>query len=76
MQHVNSHLLNRVAGLTLFFWIVKILSTTVGETAADFIAVNMKVGLVGTTLLMGIVTIAAVFWNFRQKNILHRRIGS
>jgi uncharacterized membrane-anchored protein len=27
----------------------------------------MKVGLVGTTLLMGIVTIAAVFWNFRQK---------
>lgn len=59
--------LNRVAGLTLFFWIVKILSTTVGETAADFVAVDMNIGLVGTTILMGVITIGAVFWNFRFK---------
>lgn len=59
--------LNRVAGLTLFFWIVKILSTTVGETQADFVAVDMKVGLLGTTLLMGFITICAVFWNFKLK---------
>jgi uncharacterized membrane-anchored protein len=59
--------LNRVAGLTLFFWIVKILSTTVGETAADFVAVDMNVGLVGTTILMGIITIGAIFYNFRFK---------
>lgn len=59
--------LNRVAGLTLFFWIVKILSTTVGETAADFVAVDVNIGLVGTTILMGIITIAAIFWNFKQK---------
>ena len=70
MQDSNTHQLNRVAGLTVFFWIVKILSTTVGETAADFIAVNMKVGLIGTTLLMGIVTIAAIVWNFKQKKYL------
>jgi uncharacterized membrane-anchored protein len=67
MLAANTHLLNRVAGLTLFFWIVKILSTTVGETAADFIAENMKVGLIGTTLLMGVVTVAAIIWNFKQK---------
>lgn len=59
--------LNRVAGLTLFFWIVKILSTTVGETAADFVAVDMNIGLVVTTILMGIITIAAIFWNFKLK---------
>jgi uncharacterized membrane-anchored protein len=59
--------LNRVAGLTLFFWIVKILSTTVGETAADFVAVDMNIGLVGTTLIMGFITIGAVFWNFKLK---------
>lgn len=59
--------LNRVAGLTLFFWIVKILSTTVGETAADYVAVDMNIGLVGTTLLMGLITIGAVFWNFKSK---------
>jgi uncharacterized membrane-anchored protein len=59
--------LNRVAGLTLFFWIVKILSTTVGETAADFVAVDMNIGLVGTTLIMGLITIGAVIWNFKLK---------
>jgi uncharacterized membrane-anchored protein len=59
--------LNRVAGLTLFFWIVKILSTTVGETAADFVAVNMNLGLAGTTILMGVITLGAIFWNFRLK---------
>ena len=64
---MDKTLLNRVAGLTLFFWIVKILSTTVGETAADFIAVDMNVGLMGTTLLMGAVTIGVVFWNFKMK---------
>jgi len=67
MQEKAAHVLNRVAGLTLFFWIVKILSTTVGETAADFVAVNLNVGLMGTTLLMGVITVAAIFWNFKFK---------
>lgn len=59
--------LNRVAGLTIFFWIVKIFSTTVGETAADYLAVDMNVGLLGTTIIMGVVTIGAIFWNFSFK---------
>ncbi|MBQ0747928.1 MAG: hypothetical protein KBT82_03935 [Marinobacter sp.] len=67
MEAREEYVLNRVAGLTLFFWIVKILSTTVGETAADFVAVDLKVGLMGTTLLMGVITATAIFWNFRQK---------
>ena len=67
MDESNKTLLNRVAGLTLFFWIVKILSTTVGETAADFVAVNMNVGLIGTGLLMGAITIGAIFWNLKMK---------
>jgi len=67
MNEKTMPMLNRVAGLTLFFWMVKILSTTVGETAADFIAVDMKVGLIVTTLLMGAITIAAILWNFRMK---------
>ena len=32
--------LNKVPEITLAFWIIKILSTTVGETGADFLAVN------------------------------------
>ena len=67
MTNENQTVLNRVAGLTIFFWIVKILSTTVGETSADFVADDMGVGLMGTTLLMGAVTIGAIFWNFKIK---------
>ena len=67
MSELNKTVLNRVAGLTLFFWIVKILSTTVGETAADFVSVDMNVGLMGTGLLMGIITIGAIFWNLKMK---------
>jgi len=47
--------------------VVKILSTTVGETAADFVAVDINIGLMVTTLLMGAITIVAIFWNFSMK---------
>lgn len=37
--------LNKVPEVTLFFWLIKMLSTIVGETAADFL--NMDLGLPG-----------------------------
>lgn len=30
-------LLNRVPEVTIYFWVIKVLCTTVGETAADFL---------------------------------------
>lgn len=33
-------MLIKVPAITLSFWIIKILSTTVGETAADYLAVD------------------------------------
>lgn len=59
--------MNRVAGLTIFFWIIKVLSTTVGETAADFISVDLAMGLLNTTILMGLITIVSVAWQFKMK---------
>jgi len=41
--------------ITLYFWLIKIMATTVGETAADFLAVDLHVGLVGTTGVMTIL---------------------
>jgi uncharacterized membrane-anchored protein len=38
-------LLNKVPEVTLYFWIIKIMCTTVGETAADFLNVNLNFGL-------------------------------
>ena len=38
-------MLNKVPRVTIFFWIIKILATTVGETAADYLAVQLGLGL-------------------------------
>jgi uncharacterized membrane-anchored protein len=37
--------LNRVSEVTIFFWIIKVLATTVGETVADFLSENLNLGL-------------------------------
>lgn len=64
---MKRELINRVASLGILFWIIKILSTTVGETAADFVSVNLKFGLSVTAILMGAITILVAIWNFKQK---------
>ncbi len=64
---MKRELVNRVATLGVLFWVIKIVSTTVGETAADYVSVNLNVGLVTTAILMGVITVVAIFWAFRQK---------
>ena len=46
-------LLNKVPEVTIFFWIIKILCTTVGESAADFLNYNLNWGLTGTSIATG-----------------------
>ncbi|MEQ1527007.1 MAG: hypothetical protein ABL911_09715 [Gallionella sp.] len=48
----TAHLLNKVPEVTLVFWLIKIMCTTVGETAADFLIFNLNFGLLLTSLLM------------------------
>lgn len=36
--------MNKVAAVTIFFWIMKILATTLGETAGDFISMSLGLG--------------------------------
>ena len=53
------HWLNKVPEVTLAFWVIKIMSTTVGETFADFLAVDAGLGLGITTAAMaGLLAIA------------------
>jgi uncharacterized membrane-anchored protein len=52
-------LLNKVPQVTIFFWIIKILATTIGETGADFLNVQLGFGLNGTSLVMA--ALLAVF---------------
>lgn len=56
------HLANRVPEVTIYFWVIKVLATTIGETAADFLNFNLGWGLTPTSLLMaGLFLIALVF---------------
>jgi uncharacterized membrane-anchored protein len=60
-------MLNKVPEVTLYFWIIKILCTTVGETASDFLNVNLNFGLTGTSIVAGILLAGAIVLQLRAK---------
>jgi len=62
-----AHWLNKVPEVTLSFWIVKILSTTVGETGADYLAVNADWGQGATRTVMAALLAAALFAQLRTR---------
>ena len=49
------NMFNKVPEITLIFWLIKMMSTTVGETAADFMIFNFKLGLPLTSLIMTVL---------------------
>ncbi|MGD9794117.1 MAG: hypothetical protein AB7V43_11600 [Acidimicrobiia bacterium] len=59
--------LSKVPEVTIFFWIIKILATTVGETAADFLNTNLNLGLTNTTYIMSAVLAAVLVFQFRAR---------
>jgi uncharacterized membrane-anchored protein len=63
-------MLNKVPEVTLYFWIVKVLCTTVGETAADFLNVNLHLGLTGTTVAMGVLLAIVLLIQFRSRRYI------
>jgi uncharacterized membrane-anchored protein len=46
-------MLNKVPEVVFIFWVIKILCTTVGESAADYVNDNLGFGLVNTTWVAG-----------------------
>jgi uncharacterized membrane-anchored protein len=48
-------MLNKVPEVTIWFWLIKVLCTTVGETAADFLNVDLGFGLTGTSVVTGVL---------------------
>lgn len=60
-------MLNKVPEITLYFWVIKILCTTVGETFADNLNENLGLGLTNTSYLMGGLLIAVLVFQFRAR---------
>ncbi|WP_286915355.1 MULTISPECIES: hypothetical protein [unclassified Pseudomonas] len=59
--------LNKVPEVTLSFWIIKVMSTTVGETFADFLAVDIGWGLGITSVVMALLLAAALTLQMRKR---------
>ncbi|MFE7352617.1 hypothetical protein ACFU8Q_05305 [Streptomyces sp. NPDC057543] len=60
-------MLNKVPEVTLYFWVIKVLCTTVGETAADLLNANLGMGLTNTSYLMSALLVVTLFFQFRAR---------
>lgn len=58
---------NRVPAVTVDFWLIKLMAVTMGETAADYLAVNLGLGLTATSLIMSVVLVGALVLQFGQR---------
>lgn len=62
--------LSKVPQVTLFFWLIKMMSTTVGETAADYLNFNLGFGLSLTSLVAGGVFALVLFLQMRSRRYI------
>lgn len=58
---------NRVPSVTADFWLIKLMAVTMGETAADYLNVQMGLGLTATSLIMSAILVGALIWQFGKK---------
>ncbi len=63
-------MLNKVPEVTLYFWIIKVLCTTIGETVADYLNETLHFGLTGTSVVMGILLVIILVFQFRAKKYI------
>lgn len=61
-------MLNKVPEVTLWFWVIKILCTTVGESFADWINMTLGVGLVNTAVLFTSVFVVVLAVQMRLRH--------
>jgi uncharacterized membrane-anchored protein len=63
-------MLNKVPEITAFFWVIKVLCTTVGETASDYLNTNLNLGLTNTTFITASLLLAALVAQFRSRRYI------
>ncbi|MEI6381750.1 MAG: hypothetical protein WCO81_12845 [Cyanobacteriota bacterium ELA615] len=66
----NTNLISKVPEVTIYFWIIKILCTTVGETAADYLNVSLGFELGGTSIIVGILLLITLLFQFIAKKYI------
>ncbi|WP_457099343.1 COG4705 family protein [Microbacterium sp. P5_E9] len=66
-EHIRTILFNRVPEVTFAFWVIKILSTTTGETFADYLNDGLGLGLTITTWVMSALLAISLVAQFMTK---------
>jgi uncharacterized membrane-anchored protein len=59
--------LNKVARITLLFWILKILATTLVEVLGDFFSMTLNIGYSLSLLITFVLFIIVLLWQLRQE---------
>jgi hypothetical protein len=60
-------MLNKVPEITVYFWVIKLLCTTVGETFADNLNENLGLGLTNTSYIMSALLAVVLAFQFRAR---------
>jgi uncharacterized membrane-anchored protein len=63
-------MLNKVPEVTLYFWVIKVLCTTVGETASDYLSTNVGLGLTKTTFITAALLVSVLIFQFRARRYI------
>jgi uncharacterized membrane-anchored protein len=68
MNSENKETFSKVPEVTLIFWVIKVLATTLGETGGDAVSMSMDLGyLVGTAIFSVIFVVAVVVQMYSRK---------
>jgi uncharacterized membrane-anchored protein len=67
MNPSNRGHLSKVPEVTLIFWIIKILATTLGETGGDAVSMSMNLGYLFGTLIFAVIFLVAVFAQIKSR---------
>jgi len=67
-MNASKKLVSRVPEITIIFWIIKILSTTVGETCADFLAFGLNLGMTTVAFFMSSIMAVLLIIQFSKLN--------
>jgi uncharacterized membrane-anchored protein len=67
MSNSAEHALSKVPELTLIFWVIKILATTLGETGGDAVSMSMNLGYLIGTVIFAVIFLIAVTAQIKAK---------
>lgn len=62
--------INKVPEVTFWFWAIKIMCTTIGETAADYLNVDLGFGLTNTTYVAGALLALLLLWQMASRRYI------